>query len=101
VAVNKDKESESHLLSALLTGVNRVHPYLPEQNKDLEQRIDSLCRVVHTGPPSVSTQLLFHVANGMQQDHVSAKAASRDSTARQDRFYRVLYATLSQPFHDC
>jgi len=103
VAVKKDKDSsegESRLLSALLTGVNRAHPYLPEQDKDLEQHIDSLYRVVHTGPPSASTQalmLLFHVAVRSQQADAGGKAVSREVTARQDRFYRALYATLSQP----
>jgi ribosome biogenesis protein MAK21 len=88
VAVRKDKENsdgegiKSRLLSALLTGVNRAHPYLPEKDKDLEQHMDSLYRVVHTGPPSASTQalmLLFHVAVGSQQD--TAKEASGEAKA--------------------
>lgn len=103
VAVKNDSEIKSRLLSALLTGVNRAHPYLPEQDKDLEEHVDSLYRVVHSGLPSASTQalmLLFHVAVGshdQDDDKDSTKSASTQVQARQDRFYRALYATLSQP----
>ena len=98
VAVRKENSEgiKSRLLSALLTGVNRAHPYLPEQDKDLETHMDSLYRVVHAGPPSASTQalmLLFQVAVGPQQDN---NTASKQVSARQDRFYRALYASLSQ-----
>lgn len=105
VAVKKDKEAgdgmKSRLLSALLTGVNRAHPYLPEQDKDLEEHIDSLYRVVHTGPASASTQalmLLFHVAVGSspQQEQQASSNEKNSTNTRQDRFYRALYATLSQ-----
>jgi ribosome biogenesis protein MAK21 len=41
--------------------------------------------------------LLFHVAVGSPQDETPNKAASEQVTARQDRFYRALYSTLSQP----
>jgi ribosome biogenesis protein MAK21 len=94
---NSDSGVKSRLLSALLTGVNRAHPFLPEKDKDLEDHIDSLYRVVHTGPPSASTQalmLLFHVAVGSEE---ASKTTSKNVTGRQDRFYRALYATLSQP----
>ena len=107
VAVSKSRSDDSNsssgmksrLLSALLTGVNRAHPYLPEKDKDLEEHIDSLYRVVHTGPPSASTQalmLLFHVAVG-SEDEKTSKKSSQNVTAKRDRFYRALYATLSQP----
>lgn len=102
VAVNKSNADDSvagmksRLLSALLTGVNRAHPFLSEKDKDLEEHIDSLYRVVHTGPPSASTQalmLLFHVTVGSEE---KSKKTSKSATGRQDRFYRALYATLSQ-----
>jgi ribosome biogenesis protein MAK21 len=105
VAISKSKEDisdsgmNSRLLSALLTGVNRAHPFLPETDKDLEDHIDSLYRVVHTGPPSASTQalmLLFHVAVGSEEASKTSRT-SKTVTCRQDRFYRALFATLSQP----
>lgn len=113
VAVNKTKAKEpnqspsgmkSRLLSALLTGVNRAHPYLPTKDKHMEEHIDSLYRIVHTAPPSACTQalmLLFHLAVGSQYEEGLVVADERKATkvelARQDRFYRALYATLSQP----
>ena len=116
VAVQKQKEEGSksaRLLSALLTGVNRAHPYLPQQDQDLEQHMDSLYRVVHTGPPSATTQalmLLFHVAIGSaptcnpdnattinEKDSTTNKNKTQQYKMRQDRFYRALYATLVLP----
>jgi ribosome biogenesis protein MAK21 len=83
------------------TGVNRAHPYLPEQDKAMEEHIDALYRVVHTAPPAASTQalmLLFHLAVGSQLDEAKPDQPKSDTqTARQDRFYRALYATLSKP----
>jgi ribosome biogenesis protein MAK21 len=102
VAVQKQKDEglKSRLLSALLTGVNRAHPYLPEQDKDLEQHMDSLYRVVHTGPPSATTQalmLLFHVAIGSHPNDTDSNKKTQQYKMRQDRFYRALYATLALP----
>ncbi len=100
VQKQKDEGLKSRLLSALLTGVNRAHPYLPEQDKDLEQHMDSLYRVVHTGPPSATTQalmLLFHVAIGSHPNDTDSNKKTQQYKMRQDRFYRALYATLALP----
>ena len=35
---------KSRILGALLTGVNRAHPYLPKKDAAMEQHIDSLYR---------------------------------------------------------
>lgn len=111
---------KSRLLSALLTGVNRAHPYLPEKDKDMQEHIDALYRIVHTAPPAACTQalmLLFHLAVGskveksgeddgdsqidLETDKVDGlekgkPKAGRDQEQQQDRFYRALYATLSK-----
>jgi ribosome biogenesis protein MAK21 len=82
------------------TGVNRAHPYLPEKDQDMEQYVDALYRVVHTAAPGASTQalmLLFNLAVGSQQDSMSDDAESEARTARRNRFYRALYATVSKP----
>lgn len=67
----------------------------------MEEHIDALYRVVHTSPPAASTQalmLLFHLVVGSQQDEAQSDDPKSDTqTARQDRFYRALYATLSKP----
>jgi len=105
---NADSESEeagmkSRLLSALLTGVNRAHPYLPEKDQDMEQYIDALYRVVHTAAPGACTQalmLLFHLAVGSQHENNNNMSDEPDTearTSRRNRFYRALYATLSKP----
>ena len=85
---NKDSSSvvsiRSRLLSALLTGVNRAHPYLSKDDKQLDDHVDSLYRVAHTAQPSSATQalqLLFHVSIG---------------TKNESRFYRALHATISR-----
>jgi ribosome biogenesis protein MAK21 len=95
---------QSRLLSALLTGVNRAHPYLPAKDQKLEEHVDSLYRVVHTAPPAACTQallLLFHLAIGSEQGDDKKKdtkkpGQTKEEVARHERFYRALYSTLSQ-----
>jgi ribosome biogenesis protein MAK21 len=101
----KDDEDESgmksRLLSALLSGVNRAHPYLPEKDKNLDEHIDALYRVVHTAPPAASTQsllLLFHVVIGSKiggNTKPDEDETANVDTKRQDRFYRALFSALS------
>jgi ribosome biogenesis protein MAK21 len=95
---------KSRLLSALLTGVNRAHPYLPKKDAAMEQHIDALYRISHTAPPSASTQalmLLFQLAVGQGDPSGGGSDATagdeRDESAvttRKDRFYRALYSKL-------
>jgi ribosome biogenesis protein MAK21 len=110
---------KSRLLSALLTGVNRAHPYLPEGDRDMREHVDALFRIVHTAPPAACTQalmLLFHLAVGSQVDKDKEDTGSggegrldsksdkpsegrpigNERKQQQDRFYRALYATLSK-----
>jgi ribosome biogenesis protein MAK21 len=90
---------KSRLLSALLTGVNRAHPYLPKKDAAMEQHVDALYRISHTAPPSASTQalmLLFQLAVGQADPPATAGDERDDSvvTTRRDRFYRALYSKL-------
>ncbi len=72
---------KSRLLSALLTGVNRAHPYVPASALREGGHVDKLYRLVHTSPPSSSTQSLLLLLNfGVTT-----------------RFYRALYARLAVP----
>ncbi|KAL3827587.1 hypothetical protein ACHAXA_002084 [Cyclostephanos tholiformis] len=104
---NKSKDSssssasgmKSRLLSALLTGVNRAHPYLPKKDAAMEQHIDALYRISHTAPPSASTQalmLLFQLAVGQGEPSTTVGNERDESvvTTRKDRFYRALYSKL-------
>lgn len=94
---SKDAASgmKSRLLSALLTGVNRAHPFLPKKDAAMEQHIDALYRISHTAPPAAATQalmLLFQLAVGSGEAAVSGTDES--VAARKDRFYRALYSKL-------
>ena len=91
---------KSRLLGALLTGVNRAHPYLPEKDVGMEEHIDSLYRISHISPPSVSTQalmLLFHLAVGSKNDSDSIEGEKTQDSSRKDRFYRALYSKIGDP----
>jgi ribosome biogenesis protein MAK21 len=104
-----DVGMKSRLLSALLTGVNRAHPFLPRNNPLMEKHIDALYKIVHTAPPGGCTQalmLLFNLAVGSGGDSKSSEKPKSDSkagsinevsTGRKDRFYRALYSTLMTP----
>ena len=81
------------------TGINRAHPYLPDNDKDMQEHLDELYRVVHTAAPSASTQalmLLFHATVGSRVDDENHTGVNdeKDDTQR-GRFYRALYASLS------
>ncbi|KAL7554117.1 hypothetical protein ACHAWF_017518 [Thalassiosira exigua] len=89
---------KTRLLSALLTGVNRAHPYLPKSDAAMEQHVDSLYRISHTAPPAAATQalmLLFQLAVGSGSEEASpVKSDDETVVARKDRFYRALYSKL-------
>ncbi|CAJ1969029.1 unnamed protein product [Cylindrotheca closterium] len=96
-----EKGMNSRLLSALLSGVNRARPYLPQKNQAMEAHVDSLYRVVHAATPSASTQalmLLYHLVIGARSDDSKTEAPNADG-ARRNRFYRALYASLSKLSH--
>ena len=102
---SKDSSSsgmKSRLLSALLTGVNRAHPYLPKKDAAMEQHIDALYRISHTAPPAAATQalmLLFQLAVGSGEseggwESTMGTSKTDSATTRKDRFYRALYSKL-------
>ena len=84
---------KSRLLSALLAGVNRAHPFLAAGGKSLEgEHVDSLYRVVHTGSGGAATQalmLLFNLVVG--SGTLNTRGGSEEATTGEkviDRFYR-------------
>ena len=113
VATKEQTEGlKGRLLGALLTGVNRAHPYLEKDDDALNAHMDQLYRVVHTAPPSASTQallLLFHVTIGnntptptIDTHKQQQQLSNEENTNAKDRFYRALYAklaTISQGKH--
>jgi len=114
-ATNDDGTMRGRLLSALLSGVNRAHPYLPRKDTAMEEHVDALYRIAHTSPPAACTQalmLLYNLAVGSPDSNNAGgviehsnipKAAQKPtkadaaSSARRDRFYRALYSKLSEP----
>ena len=109
VSLKNELAMKGRLLGALLTGVNRAHPYLPAKDTGMEQHVDSLYRIAHVSPPTACTQallLLFHVAVGSSSDDnvdgVEGKQNMSNNDkksikSREDRFYRVLYTKLADP----
>ena len=104
-----DGTMRGRLLSALLSGVNRAHPYLPRRDAAMEEHVDALYRIAHTSPPAACTQalmLLYNLAvgtpdgSGATEGSGKSKAAqgrTDAASARRDRFYRALYSKLSDP----
>ena len=92
---------QTRLLSALLAGVNRAHPYLPMEDQKLEDHVDELYRVIHTAPAATATQaltLLFHIIIGSPtKGKESVVDVTEESVRRQDRYYRALFAALATP----
>lgn len=94
----QSSDGAGRLLSALLTGVNRAHPYLPKADAAMEEHIDALYRIVHTAPPAASTQalmLLFQLAVGSGDTEDATSKNDESVTARKDRFYRALYSKVT------
>lgn len=108
-ATKTDMAMKGRLLGALLTGVNRAHPYLPTKDIGMEQHVDSLYRIAHVSPPAACTQalmLLFHLAVGSSGDDINGEIIDQKNvendekkiiSSRKDRFYRVLYSKLADP----
>jgi len=91
---------KSRLLGALLTGVNRAHPYLPSKDNGMEKHIDALYKIAHMSSPSVRTQalmLLFHLAVGSKSQPSQDDTISKTQASRKDRFYRALYSKVGDP----
>ncbi|KAG5188720.1 hypothetical protein JKP88DRAFT_353331 [Tribonema minus] len=77
---------KSRLLSALLTGVNRAHPYLDSGSEALATHVDELFKLVHQSNFSTATQALMLL---FQVIRTSAPAATdRDNAQRPPRRHK-------------
>ena len=104
-----DGTMRGRLLSALLSGVNRAHPYLPRRDAAMEEHVDALYRIAHTSPPAACTQalmMLYNLAVGTPDGSGATEGSGKSkvaqgrtdaASARRDRFYRALYSKLSDP----
>ncbi|KAJ6233137.1 ccaat-binding factor-related [Anaeramoeba flamelloides] len=77
-----EKNLESKILGAILTGVNKVFP-LAKEEKIYEENIDHLFKIVHKSPFNTSVQAIVLLSQ------ISTKQSKYS-----DRFYRVLYESL-------
>ncbi|EPS42897.1 hypothetical protein H072_3144 [Dactylellina haptotyla CBS 200.50] len=81
-----EEESNSKLVSGVLTGVNRAFPFASIDDDVFNKHLDTLFRITHGSNFNTSLQaltLIFQVSNNKQM--VS------------DRFYRSLYESLVDP----
>ncbi|XP_054616874.1 CCAAT/enhancer-binding protein zeta [Dunckerocampus dactyliophorus] len=79
----KNKDVDSKMLSALLSGVNRAYPYASAGDEKVKEQMDTLFKVVHLVKFNTAVQalmLLFQVMDAQQS--VS------------DRYYTALYRKL-------
>eukprot|EP00041_Stephanoeca_diplocostata_P027012 m.737298 g.737298 ORF g.737298 m.737298 type:complete len:179 (-) comp23098_c1_seq25:2038-2574(-) len=84
--VKSDTEVASKLLSALLSGVNRAHPFADMQASFFDKYSATLFKMIHTGTFNCSVQALLLLCQVLET-----------SEAVSDRFFRALYEKLLDP----
>ncbi|RDX44650.1 CBF-domain-containing protein [Lentinus brumalis] len=105
------EDSSSRLIGAILTGVNRALPFAQmhlssDSAAVFQKHIDTLFRITHTSTFNISLQalaLILQISTTVSA-HPSSNASSSAhpssstfSTTLRDRFYRTLYASLTDP----
>ncbi|XP_019965229.1 CCAAT/enhancer-binding protein zeta [Paralichthys olivaceus] len=101
----KNKDIESKMLSALLSGVNRAYPYASAGDEKVKEQLDTLFKVVHLVKFNTAVQalmLLFQVMDSQQtvsdRFYVALYRKLLDSglssSSRQSMFLNLLYKSL-------
>ncbi|RXW16668.1 hypothetical protein EST38_g9182 [Candolleomyces aberdarensis] len=95
------EDSNSKLISAILTGVNRALPFAKLQNADsgVYKHIDTLFTITHKSTFNTSLQalvLIQQIAASLSSTSTS-KAPEGATKNVIDRYYRVLYTSLHDP----
>ncbi|THH28825.1 hypothetical protein EUX98_g5360 [Antrodiella citrinella] len=100
------EDSNSRLVSAILSGVNRALPFAKVDSgggsEMFNKHIDTLFLITHTSTFNISLQALMLILQVITSFSSSAPSTSKPggstfSTALADRFYRTLYASLLDP----
>lgn len=100
------EDSNSRLISAILTGVNRSLPFAKVdavgENDMFNKHIDTLFLITHKSTFNISLQALMLILHVITTLTTTAPSSSRSdgggiATSLSDRFYRTLYASLSDP----
>ncbi|RNA44224.1 CCAAT enhancer-binding zeta, partial [Brachionus plicatilis] len=79
----KNKEVDSRMLSALLTGVNRAYKYAKMDSQEIDNNLNTLFKLVHITPFSVSMQALALLNQVVE---------SREDLV--NRYYNALYRKM-------
>jgi len=90
------EDSNSKLISAVLTGVNRALPFakLDADDPRFKKHLDTLFLVTHKSTFNITLQALLLI----HQISTTASSSSSSSIGSvTDRFYRTLYASLYDP----
>ncbi|KAF9495517.1 CBF-domain-containing protein [Pleurotus eryngii] len=103
------EDSQSKMISAILTGINRALPFAKITSEDvgLQKHIDTLFMVTHKSTFNISLQalvLIQQIASSLSTPVDSSSATSSSKLAPSqiyksivDRYYRSLYASLHDP----
>ncbi|KAI0696997.1 CBF/Mak21 family-domain-containing protein [Cerioporus squamosus] len=105
------EDSSSRLIGAILTGVNRALPFAQmhlssDSSAVFQKHIDTLFRITHTSTFNISLQaltLILQISTTLSAPASSKASSSAQpsssafSTTLRDRFYRTLYASLTDP----
>jgi ribosome biogenesis protein MAK21 len=98
------EDESSRLVSAVLVGVNRALPFaklnMAGDNEVFRKHIDTLFLITHTSTFNISLQALMLILQVVTSASATAPSTSKDGatslfTTLTDRFYRTLYASLS------
>ncbi|KAH7098243.1 CBF-domain-containing protein [Auriculariales sp. MPI-PUGE-AT-0066] len=85
------EESDSKMISAILTGINRALPFASLSDSTFNEHINTLFRITHEATFNISVQALMLI------DHVVSSKAIPTGADLSNRFYRTLYAALLDP----
>ncbi|EJD44509.1 CBF-domain-containing protein [Auricularia subglabra TFB-10046 SS5] len=85
------EESDSKMISAILTGINRALPFASLTESSFTKHIDTLFRITHEATFNISVQALMLI------DHIVSSSAIPSGADLSNRFYRTLYAALLDP----
>ncbi|OCB86684.1 CBF-domain-containing protein [Sanghuangporus baumii] len=93
------EDSNSRLISAILTGVNRALPFakLSLDNVEFSKHIDTLFLISHKSTFNISLQalrLIMLICQSLKSTPSTSTSFSALSMSISDRYYRALYASL-------
>ena len=90
------EDSDSRLISAILTGVNRALPFAKLDTDDprFKKHLDTLFLVTHKSTFNITLQALLLIQQISVTTSLTSSSSARSIT---DRFYRTMYASLYDP----